>query len=344
MAMMQKWVKGVKTIGLFCASLVIPVEMVIADQKPISVVASIKPIHSLVAAVMGDIGTPHLLLEAPSSAHHFTLKPSQARSLQAADIVFWVGPTMEQPLTKALATLAPQAQTLPLIESAGLVLINFDKVTPAHEKHDHEKHDHEKHDHEKHDHEKHGHEKHDKHDEHAKHDDHLINPHIWLDPQNAKIMLGVIAARLAKADPKNASAYAANADSMAARLATLETDITSQLASYSAAKFLVLHDAHVYFERRFGLRNYGAITTEPDVMPTASRVKALRDELREHRFDCIFTEPFLGQKAVALIAEGSKVSIGTLDPIASNLPAGAQLYPDLLMSYAKALQSCFGVH
>ena len=329
MAMMQKWVKGVKIIGLFCASLVIPVEMVIADQKPISVVASIKPIHSLVAAVMGDIGTPHLLLEAPSSAHHFTLKPSQARSLQAADIVFWVGPTMEQPLTKALATLAPQAQTLPLIESAGLVLINFDKVTPAHEKHDHEKHDHEKHD---------------KHDEHAKHDDHLINPHIWLDPQNAKIMLGAIAARLAKADPENASTYAANADSMAARLATLETDITSQLASYSAAKFLVLHDAHVYFERRFGLRNYGAITTEPDVMPTASRVKALRDELREHRFDCIFTEPFLGQKAVALIAEGSKVSIGTLDPIASNLPAGAQLYPDLLMSYAKALQSCFGVH
>ena len=321
---MQKWVKGVKTIGLFCASLVIPVEMVIADQKPISVVASIKPIHSLVAAVMGDIGTPHLLLEAPSSAHHFTLKPSQARSLQAADIVFWVGPTMEQPLTKALATLAPQAQTLPLIESAGLVLINFDKVTPAHEKHDHEKHD--------------------KHDEHAKHDNHLINPHIWLDPQNAKIMLGVIAVRLAKADPENASTYAANADSMAARLATLETDITSQLASYSAAKFLVLHDAHVYFERRFGLRNYGAITTEPDVMPTASRVKALRDELREHRFDCIFTEPFLGQKAVALIAEGSKVSIGTLDPIASNLPAGAQLYPDLLMSYAKALRSCFGVH
>ena len=324
MAMMQKWVTGVKTIGLFCASLVIPVEMVIADQKPISVVASIKPIHSLVAAVMGDIGTPHLLLEAPSSAHHFTLKPSQARSLQAADIVFWVGPTMEQPLTKALATLAPQAQTLPLIESAGLVQINFDKVTPAHEKHDHEKHD--------------------KHDEHAKHDNHLINPHIWLDPQNAKIMLGVIAVRLAKADPENASTYAANADAMAARLATLETDITSQLASYSAAKFLVLHDAHVYFERRFGLRNYGAITTEPDVMPTASRVKALRDELREHRFDCIFTEPFLGQKAVALIAEGSKVSIGTLDPIASNLPAGAQLYPDLLMSYAKSLQSCFGVH
>jgi len=113
MAMMQKWVTGVKTIGLFCASLVIPVEMVIADQKPISVVASIKPIHSLVAAVMGDIGTPHLLLEAPSSAHHFTLKPSQARSLQAADIVFWVGPTMEQPLTKAFATLAQQAQTLP---------------------------------------------------------------------------------------------------------------------------------------------------------------------------------------------------------------------------------------
>lgn len=105
-----------------------------ASQNPLSVVASIKPIHSLVSAVMGDIGTPQLLLKTPSSAHHFTLKPSQARSLQAADIVFWVGPTMEQPLTKALATLAPHAQTTPLIDASGLVLFEFNNPLPAHKK------------------------------------------------------------------------------------------------------------------------------------------------------------------------------------------------------------------
>jgi zinc transport system substrate-binding protein len=295
-----------------------------ASQRPLSVVASIKPIYSLVAAVMGDIGTPELLLKAPSSAHHFTLKPSQARILQAADIVFWVGPTMEQPLTKALATLAPHAQTTPLINASGLMLLEFNNDAPAHQKPGLEQRD-----------------DHDRHEKHGDHDGHMINPHIWLDPQNAQVMLREISSRLGKADPENAKIYAANADQMSVRLAGLQADIARQLAPYSAARFLVLHDAHSYFERRFGLRNHGAITSEPDVMPTASRIKALRSELGTHQIDCIFAEPLLGQKAVDLIAEGSKVRIGRLDPVASNLPAGVELYPDLLQSYATAMHACF---
>lgn len=295
-----------------------------ASQRPLSVVASIKPIYSLVAAVMGDIGTPELLLKAPSSAHHFTLKPSQARILQAADIVFWVGPTMEQPLTKALATLAPHAQTTPLINASGLMLLEFNNDAPAHQKPGLEQRD-----------------DHDRHEKHGDHDGHMINPHIWLDPQNAQVMLREISSRLGKADPENTKIYAANADQMSVRLAGLQADIARQLAPYSAARFLVLHDAHSYFERRFGLRNHGAITSEPDVMPTASRIKALRSELGTHQIDCIFAEPLLGQKAVDLIAEGSKVRIGRLDPVASNLPAGVELYPDLLQSYATAMQACF---
>jgi len=295
-----------------------------ASQRPLSVVASIKPIYSLVAAVMGDIGTPELLLKAPSSAHHFTLKPSQARILQAADIVFWVGPTMEQPLTKALATLAPHAQTTPLINASGLMLLEFNNDAPAHQKPGLEQRD-----------------DHDRHEKHGDRDGHMINPHIWLDPQNAQVMLREISSRLGKADPENAKIYAANADQMSVRLAGLQADIARQLAPYSAARFLVLHDAHSYFERRFGLRNHGAITSEPDVMPTASRIKALRSELGTHQIDCIFAEPLLGQKAVDLIAEGSKVRIGRLDPVASNLPAGVELYPDLLQSYATAMQACF---
>ena len=128
---------------------------------------------------------------------------------------------------------------------------------------------------------------------------------------------------------------------MSVRLAGLQADIARQLAPYSASRFLVLHDAHIYFERRFGLSNHGVITSEPDIMPTASRIKALRSELDEHQTDCIFAEPFLGQKAVDLIAEGSKVRIGTLDPVASNLPASDELYPTLLKSYADAMESCF---
>jgi zinc transport system substrate-binding protein len=312
-------------IGLFCAFSIMPVKMVMADQKPLSIVASIKPVHALVAGVMGDLGTPHLLLAAPTSAHHFTLKPSQARALQNADIVFWIGPGMEQPLTKALGTLAADAQSVALDDSAGLVLFDFDD--DGHDDHGtKDKHD--------------GHDGHATKDGHVGHGGHGINPHIWLDPFNAQIMLGVIADHLGKADPVNAKAYQANADAMRQTFAQLQIDIARELAPFAESEFLVLHDAHIYFERRFGMRAQAAITTEPDVMPTAAKIKKLRRDLESHPIDCIFGEPFLGQKAVRLIAEGSDIRIGQLDPLGSQLPAGASLYADLLKSYAAAFKAC----
>jgi zinc transport system substrate-binding protein len=334
MAIVRKAVTGVMAIGLFCAFSIMPVKMVMADQKPLSIVASIKPVHALVAGVMGDLGTPHLLLAAPTSAHHFTLKPSQARALQNADIVFWIGPGMEQPLTKALATLAADAQSVALDDSAGLVLFDFDD--DGHDdngtKDKHDGHD----DHDGHD----GHDDHGTKDKHDGHGGHGINPHIWLDPFNAQIMLGLIADHLGKADPVNAKAYQANADAMRQTFAQLQIDIARQLAPFAESEFLVLHDAHIYFERRFGMRAHAAITTEPDVMPTAAKIKKLRHDLESHPIDCIFGEPFLGQKAVRLIAEGSDIRIGQLDPLGSQLPAGASLYADLLKSYAAAFKAC----
>ncbi len=334
MAIVRKAVTGVMAIGLFCAFSIMPVKMVMADQKPLSIVASIKPVHALVAGVMGDLGTPHLLLAAPTSAHHFTLKPSQARALQNADIVFWIGPGMEQPLTKALATLAADAQSVALDDSAGLVLFDFDD--DGHDdygtKDKHDGHD----DHDGHD----GHDDHGTKDKHNGHGGHGINPHIWLDPFNAQIMLGVIADHLGKADPVNARAYQAHADAMRQTFAQLQIDIARQLAPFAESEFLVLHDAHIYFERRFGMRAHAAITTEPDVMPTAAKIKKLRHDRESHPIDCIFGEPFLGQKAVRLIAEGSDIRIGQLDPLGSQLPAGASLYADLLKSYAAAFRAC----
>ena len=334
MAMARKAIKGVMAIGLFCTFSIMPVKMMMADQKPLSIVASIRPVHALVAGVMGDLGTPHLLLAAPASAHHFTLKPSQARALQNADIVFWIGPGMEQPLTKALATLAADAQSVALDDSAGLVLFDFDD--DGHDGHGTKgKHN----DHDGHD----GHgtkDKHNDHGGHGGHGEHGINPHIWLDPFNAQIMLGVIADHLGKADPVNAKTYQANADVMRQNLVQLQIDIARQLAPFAESEFLVLHDAHIYFERRFGMRAHGAITIEPDVMPTAAKIKKLRHDLESHPMDCIFSEPFLGQKALGLINEGIDIPIGHLDPLGSQLPAGPSLYADLLKSYAAAFKAC----
>jgi zinc transport system substrate-binding protein len=332
MVIVRKAVTGVMAIGLFCAFSIMPVKMVMADQKPLSIVASIKPVHALVAGVMGDLGTPHLLLAAPTSAHHFTLKPSQARALQNADIVFWIGPGMEQPLTKALARLLPmrnqwRLMIVPVLFFLILMMTGMMITAPKKQTHD----DHDGHD---------GHDDHGTKTRHDGHGGHGINPHIWLDPFNAQIMLGVIADHLGKADRVNAKAYQANADAMRQTFAQLQIDIARELAPFAESEFLVLHDAHIYFERRFGMRAHAAITTEPDVMPTAAKIKKLRHDLESHPIDCIFGEPFLGQKAVRLIAEGSDIRIGQLDPLGSQLPAGASLYADLLKSYAAAFKAC----
>ena len=106
-------------ISLFAAVLMMAGGPVcVAADSPPRVVASIKPIHALVAGVMRGVAAPELLLDDQQSPHHFALKPSQARLLQQADMVFWVDQSLETPMAKLLSNLAPQAQNIRLIAQA----------------------------------------------------------------------------------------------------------------------------------------------------------------------------------------------------------------------------------
>ncbi len=152
------------------------------------VVASIKPVHALVASVMGDLGTPDLLVSGGASPHTYSLRPSDARALQAADIVFWTGHGMEMFLADSLDTLAPGATQVELSEAPGLTLLpvreggmfeGHDHGGDGHDDHAHDDHAHddhaqEAHGHDDHDHDAHGHDDHahDDHDHGHDHDDH----------------------------------------------------------------------------------------------------------------------------------------------------------------------------
>ena len=81
-------------------------------KEPDGVVVSIKPIHSLVAAVIGDTGTPHLIVKGNASPHAYALKPSDADALQRARVVFWVGPELENFLERSIDTLARNAEVV----------------------------------------------------------------------------------------------------------------------------------------------------------------------------------------------------------------------------------------
>ena len=419
----------------------------------VRVVTSIKPVHSLVAAVMQGAGTPDLIVEGAGSPHTYALKPSQAKQLQEADLVFWMSHDLEAFLEKSIDGIATKAVSVPLMESHGLMTLGFreggafddhghdehddhdehdkdddhdhekhddhddhddhdkdddhdhekhddhdehekhDKDDDhdhekhddhdEHEKHDkdddhdHEKHDdhdeHEKHDkdddhdHEKHDdhdeHEKHDkdddhdHEKHDDHDEHEKHDkdddhDHEkhddhdehdhgeVDPHVWLDPENAKAMVHEIEEALAKADPANAATYESNAEAVMAKLDSLVAEIDSELQPVKGRGYIVFHDAYQYFENRFGVSAIGSITVSPEVLPGAERISDLQEKVRSLDATCVFSEPQFEPKLVATVTENTNARFGVIDPLGAAIDEGPNLYFTLIRNMASSLKNC----
>src|ERR1700724_1294213 len=94
-----------------------------ADAATPKIVVGTTPTHAPVAGVMAGIGEPALIVAGGSSPHVYSLRPSDARKLEAADIVFWVGPIFEGFLTKPLAALAGKAEIVELDRAPGITLL-----------------------------------------------------------------------------------------------------------------------------------------------------------------------------------------------------------------------------
>jgi zinc transport system substrate-binding protein len=286
-----------------------------------NVVASIKPVHSLVSAVMAGVGEPTLIVKGSASPHTYALRPSDAGALESADLVFWTGHGMELFLADALETLAGNATVVELADSPGIALLPV-REGGAFEPHSHEGEDHA---HEgEHDH-AHGEEG---------------DMHFWLDPENAKLMVTQIATALAKADPENAAAYEANAATEILALDALETELTATLAPVADKPFIVFHDAYQYFEARFGLTLAGSVTVTPDVLPGAARIDELKARVAGLGATCVFAEPNFEPTIISAITEGTRAKSGVLDPEGGALTEGPTLYSDLLRGLAASLVDC----
>lgn len=308
-----------------------------------SVVASIKPIHALVATVMGDLGTPQLIVKGAASPHTYSLRPSDAEALEAADLVFWTGHGLELFLSDALAALATQATIVELSEAPGIELLPVREggafATHAHEEEHEDAAEHDEHQ-DEHPERDDAHKEHDGHEGHGEEEHGEVDLHFWLDPENAKLMLDAIAAALMDRDPENAATYAANAEAGKAELETLSADIARALAPIGDKPFIVFHDAYQYFERRFDLTVAGSITVTPDTMPGARRVGELRQKIAEAGVACVFAEPQFEPTIISAIIEGSGAKAGILDPEAGGLEPGPGLYRELLESLAAGLTDC----
>lgn len=334
-----------------------------------AVVASIKPVHSLVAAVMEGVGEPALIVEGAGSPHSYSLKPSQAAAIQEADLIFWIGHELEAFLEKPIETIGANATSIELIDAHDLVKHEFreggafeghvhddegheDHADDAEEKHeDHAEADHEDHGEEAHgehaeaDHDGHGDEKHEDHAEASDGHDHdahagAFDPHIWLDPQNAKAIVHEIEEALVEADPENAETYEANAEKVTAKLDALIVEVQEMLEPVKDRGYVVFHDAYQNFEHRFGVAAIGSITVSPEVIPGAERVREIQNRIRELGATCVFAEPQFEPKLVSVVIEGTNARSGVLDPLGASLENGSGLYFDLLREMAVSMRNC----
>jgi len=302
----------------------------IAARAEIQVVASIVPVHSLVAGVMDGVGTPHLLVPGGASPHSFALRPSDARKLEQATAVFWIGPSLETFLERPIDALARKAAVVALLDADGVKRLPFREGGPweAHE-HAEEKAPSGKEAAHK---DSHGH-------EHG-HAHEGADGHAWLDPQNAIAMTKAIAQTLGHVDAANKVRYEANAARAIARLQALDTALAATLAPARGKPYIVFHDAYQYFEARYGLTPAGSITVSPDVSPGAKRLVEIRDRIRKTAAICVFAEPQFEPKLVRTAIQGTDARAATLDPLGARLTPGPDAYIRLLESLAADLTAC----
>jgi zinc transport system substrate-binding protein len=284
-------------------------------QAETRVVVTSKPVHSLVASVMGAAGRPTLLVTGSASPHTYAMKPSDAKAVNAAQVFFRVSAELEPFTAKLVTSLGSSVRVVTLAETPGLKRL-AKREGGAFEEDGHAGHGHK-----------------------AGSDDET-DAHVWLDPGNAALLAGRIAAVLGEADPGNAAVFKANADALAGRIDQLAADLRRTLEPVKGKSFIVFHDAYQYFEAWSGLAAAGSITTSPDVQPNGKRLTALRRKIASAKVACVFAEPQYQPKVVAALTEGLAVKPGTLDPEGALLEPGPDLYDRMMRALADNLAAC----
>ncbi|PLX72814.1 MAG: zinc ABC transporter substrate-binding protein [Desulfuromonas sp.] len=283
-----------------------------------AVVASIKPIHSLVANLMQGAGEPTLLVRAGGSPHGYNLRPSEVHNLEAADLVVWVGPQLESFMVRPLANLELNGHLLTLLEQPEMTILPSRRGGVWGEGHGHDHTD----------------------GAEADHDDDRIDPHIWLAPSNAAAIADAVARKLVEIDPGMATVYNKNLAALKQRLQTLQGTIEKRLRPLRSKHYIVFHDAYQYFEQEFDLHPLGALAIDPDRRPGARRLAQLQQTIRDRNVTCIYTEPQFTPRLADILAEGSDAGVGILDPLGADLDAGPELYFTLIEQMATALEGC----
>lgn len=311
-----------QTLVLLTCSLILSTQSLAATDRP-QVVTSLKPLELLVRAVAHNQVDVTTLVPSGSSPHTYQLRPSERQRLAAADRVFWVGPGMENFLTRLLTGPDFRNRTVALGPTAEV----GDDRDDEHHAHGHE--------------EEHLQEEEKAQDQHGDHDHgEGEDPHIWLDPTLARAMARDIAEQLKTLEGVNANAIDDNLASFQKSVAATEARIRQQLVPARDLDLFSYHDAFRRFAEHYGLTIAGVLTLSPERTPGARHLAEVQDRLANAEQTCLLTEPQFDRQWWDSLMGDVDVPVSTWDPLAGDIEASPRGYILFQQSLADAVLEC----
>lgn len=296
---------------------------ILQAKEQLKILSTIKPVHSLVSAVGGDLVSVEQIIPNNASPHHYSLKPSDLRKISKAALIFRIDPELESFLNKSLRNVS---------EDKVITLTKSDKLTLLEAKASHE-----------HDNHNEG-EEHDEHkdDEHAedKHEVEELDYHLWLNPNNAIAMANTIRDSIIKIAPEHSEQLTENTKLLTANIKAQDQEIIKQLKDVQNTPFLVMHDAWQYFTNHYQLKQLGTISAQERLKTSARALSKARATIKNSDVKCLLAEPNLKQRTLATLTENLPVNITQIDPLGREIPETSLAYPQLLQYTADKLLSC----
>jgi len=356
-----------KTISVLFATTIFTAP-VLADQ--LRVVVDIPPVHGIVDGVLGSNASITTLIGSGIDPHNYTMKPSHAAAVSEADLILLIGESLTPSLAEKLPSLASNAKIIELAEVPNVHLIAYEDAQDAHEDdahHDDEHHaDHKDHNHDA-DHDDHAHKGHDEHDhdehqgDHKDHDDHAdekehndhehdehhddeyddhdhsgVDPHMWLDIDNADVWAHEIAKSASELAPEMTSDINANLVSFEQSL----NDIKSEMQTLTAKPYSVSHDAFGYLEESFGIDHPQAVTNGMGLRPSPSDMANLRAQIEATPPACMLIDP--NDHTALAYALAEEYSIKTVEfSQLGEVVEGENAYLNIMLGAVAAFKTCF---
>ena len=294
-----------------------------AQRADAAVVTSLKPLGFIASAIADGVTETQVLLPDGASEHDYSLRPSDAKRLQNADLVVWIGPEMEAFMNKSTQSI-PEAKKVTIAQLDGVKPLLMKGADDDDDDHAAEG--------------EHDHAHAEKGDAHHHHGDY--NMHLWLSPEIARLSAVAIHDKLVELMPQSRARLDANLKDFEATLATTDKQVANELAPVKGKGYFVFHDAYGYYEKHYGLTPLGHFTVNPEIQPGAQRLHQIRTQLVEQKATCVFAEPQFRPAVVESVARGTTVRMGTLDPLGTNIQLSKESYPAFLTQLATQYASC----